>query len=251
MQRLSPSIRIYVGLIVLLAALGALNAFLPQGSYSTALSDQALPASKPVIALVTAATLLVLYGGLGFVGLQLSQRMGFSPLWSPDISQRRRFVIPAYIGLGTGAFFVLADAILSRMHALGSLPHPPFPTSIVASVTAGIGEEAIFRLFFIPFWVWLISSVILRGRWRDGVFWVVSVWSALAFALGHLPSVIFALGLEGVSAVPAALMAEIILLNGALSLLAAAQLRRSGFLAAVGVHFWADIAWHVVWGLLS
>jgi len=240
-----------VGLIIALAALGALNAFLPQGSFAHASPEQGLPASKPVIALVTGGTLLMVYGGLGFVGLQLSQRLGFAALWDPAVSNRERLVIPACVGLGAGAFFVMADALLGRLHALGSLPHPPFPTSIVASAVAGIGEEAIFRLFFIPFWVWLISAVILRGRWQGGVFWVVTAFSALAFAAGHLPSVVFALGLEGVSGVPAPLMAEIILLNGILSLLAAVYLRRSGFVAAVGVHFWADVVWHVLWGTLS
>jgi hypothetical protein len=34
------------------------------------------------------------------------------------------------------------------------------------------------------------------------------------------------------------------------SLVAAWYFKKSGFLAAVGVHFWADIAWHVVFGAL-
>jgi membrane protease YdiL (CAAX protease family) len=119
----------------------------------------------------------------------------------------------------------------------------------VASAVAGIGEEVIFRLFFIPFWMWLISTVILKGRWQDEVFWGVAIFSALVFALGHLPSVMFALGIERVNQVPAALMVEMILLNGIVSLLAAYYFRRYGFLAAVGVHFWTDVVWHVVWGL--
>ena len=57
--QLSPSIGTYVGLIVLLAALGAANAFLPQGSFTTALADQQIPASRPVMALVTAGMMLV------------------------------------------------------------------------------------------------------------------------------------------------------------------------------------------------
>ena len=26
--------------------------------------------------------------------------------------------------------------------------------------------------------------------------------------------------------------------------------RKYGFLAPVGIHFWADIVWHVLWGLV-
>lgn len=248
MPKLSPSMSIYVGLIIVLATLGAMNVFLPQGSFTPA---QQLPASKPVMALVTAGILLIVYGGLGFLGLQLSQKLGFPALWEPAVSNRQRFLIPAVVGVGLGFFFIVADAFLQRWHPLGPLPHPPFPTSLVASAVAGIGEEVIFRLFFIPSGMWLISTIILKGRWPGEVFWGVAIFSALAFALGHLPAVMVVLGLESVNQIPAALLAEIILLNGVLSLFAAYYFRQSGFLAAVGIHFWTDIVWHVVWGLFG
>ena len=247
----SPSITLYVALVVVLALLGAANAFLPQGSFTATVPQQQLPASKPVTALVTAGTMLIIYGGLGFLGLQLSQRLGFAALWSPTVSAQQRLLTPAYAGLGTGVFFVVADEFLKRFHTLGALPHPPFPTSLVASASAGIGEEIIFRLFLIPFWMWLISTVILKGRWQTEVFWGVAVFSALAFALAHLPSVMFAAGIQKVNQVPVPLLSEIVLLNGAVSLVAAYCFRRYGFVAAVGVHFWTDVVWHVIWGFFS
>jgi len=67
--------------------------------------------------------------------------------------------------------------------------------------------------------------------------------------MGHLPSVIIILGLEEIGEIPFALMSEITLLNGILSLFAAYYFRKFGFLAAVGIHFWTDVVWHVVWGL--
>ncbi len=243
------SLDMYVVLIIILAALGAINIFLPQGSFTATVPEQQLPASKPIMALVTAGILLVVYGGLGFVGLQLSHKLSFPGLWDPTVSHRQRFLIPAYVGVGTGLFFIVTDLVLKRWHNLGDLPHPPFPTSIVTSAVAGIGEEVIFRLFFIPFWMWLISSVILRGRWRNTVFWGVTMFSALVFALGHVPSIMLTLEIGRVNHIPAALMSEIILLNGVVSVSAAYYFRRYGFLAAVGIHFWTDIIWHVVWGL--
>ena len=133
---------------------------------------------------------------------------------------------------------------------LGELPHPSFPASLLASLTAGIGEELIFRLFFISFWVWLLSHVIMKKRYQGQVFWFVSVLSALAFALGHLPSVMLLFGFSQVEQIPSALMAEVILLNGVLSLFAAYYFRKYGFLAPVGIHFWTDVVWHVIWGLI-
>jgi len=209
------------------------------------------PESQTTMALVTAVTMLTLYGGLGFLGLHLSQKLEIADLWDPGVSNLHRFLIPACAGVGVGAFFIIADALLNRLHAFGPLPHPPFPTSIIASATAGIGEEVVFRLFFVPFWTWLILTVIARGRWQSEVFWIVAGFSALAFAIAHLPSVMFALGIESIDQVPMALMVEVVLLNGVLSLLAAYYFRRYGFLAAVGVHFWTDVIWHVVWGALA
>ncbi|MGC8885467.1 MAG: CPBP family glutamic-type intramembrane protease [Candidatus Nanoarchaeia archaeon] len=250
MKKLSVSIRIYIGLIITLAILAAINVFLPQGSFLPILPEQELPASKPVLALVNAAIMLILYGGLGFLGLKLSQKLGFADIWDSKVYNKQRFLIPALVGIAIGVFFIFADAILSQFHTLGPLPHPPFPTSLVASAAAGIGEELIFRLFFISFWVWLISYMVLKRRWQNQIFWLVAVFSALAFAFGHIPSVMILFGLNNINEIPLALMSEVILLNGVLSLFAAYYSRKFGFLAAVGIHFWTDVVWHVVWGVI-
>lgn len=245
MNELSTSIKIYIGLIVTLAILAATIVFLPQD-----MPAQELPAPKPVLALVSAAIMLILYGGLGFLGIKLSQKLGFADIWDMDVSNKQRFLIPALIGVGLGLFFILADAIFSQFHTLGAFPHPPFPTSLVASATAGIGEEVIFRLFFISFWVWLIYNVILRRRWQNQLFWIIAILSAIVFAVAHIPSTMILLGFNTISEIPLAFMSEIFLLNGVVSLFAAYYFRKFGFLAAVGIHFWTDVVWHVIWGLV-
>jgi len=250
MRSSSLSIKIYIGLIVTLAILAALNVFLPQGSFLPTLPQQELPAPKPVLALVNVCIVLILYGGLGFVGLKLSRRLGFPDIWDPKISNKQRFLIPALIGSGIGMLLILADTILSRFHTLGPLPHPPFPTSLVASAAAGIGEELIFRLFFLSFGVWLISYVILKKRWQNQIFWIIAIFSALAFALAHIPSAMLLFGFNSVNEIPLAFMGEIILLNGVVSLFAAYYFRKFGFLAAVGIHFWTNVVWHVIWGVI-
>jgi hypothetical protein len=248
-MKMSTSTSTYVGLVIALAFLAVANVFLPQGSFLPSLPQQELPASNPVLAVVSAAIVLVFYGGLGYLGLRLSLRLGFADLWDSSLSNRQRFLIPAVVGVGLGAFFIIADIAFRQASSSDPLPHPPFPTSLVASASAGIGEEIIFRLFFIPFGVWLVSHAILRRRWQNQVFWAVSVLSAITFAAAHIPSMMIVLGFEAISEMPAGLMAEIVLLNGVLSLFAAHYLRRYGFLAPVGIHFWTDIVWHVVWGL--
>jgi membrane protease YdiL (CAAX protease family) len=242
------STRIFLVLVVVLAVAAASNVYLPQGPL---VAEMQLPASKPVIALSTFVLYLVLYGGLGLIGLKLARKLGFTDLWDPAVSQRQRFLVPALVGAGLGVLFILTDQVFAAWHTLGPLPHPPFPTSVVASIAAGIGEEIIFRLFFISFWVWLVSAVLLKGRWQNQIFWIVATISALAFAFAHLPSVMFLAGVETIQAIPPLLLVELVILNGVLSLFAAYYFRLYGFLAAVGIHFWTDVVWHVIWGGLS
>ena len=241
------SLRIYVTMIIILTISAVISVFLPQSSMISI--RQELPASKGVIALVNALIMLVLYGGLGFIGLKLSLKLGFAELWDKKVNNKQRFLYPAIYGIIAGFLLIIFDYVFSFFNGIGKLIHPPFPTSLFASITAGIGEEVIFRLFFISFWVWLISEVILKGKYRNKVFWVVTFLSAIAFAGAHLPSIMFIVNIEQVSNLSLVLIIEIFLLNSLISFPAAYYFRKYGILAAVGIHFWADIIWHVIYGL--
>jgi hypothetical protein len=208
-----------------------------------------LPAPLPVMMLAVFAIVLVAYGGLGYLGLKLSQKLGIPNLICPEVSNRKRFGLPALVGVVIGVFLILLDFVFTHYFGVGSLPHPPFPTSLLASFGAGIGEEIIFRLFFISFWTWLISYVLLRRRWLIPVYWTISTLSAVAFSAGHFPALMYLQQATGINQFSPALIVEIFLLNGALSLVAAYFFKKSGYLAAAGVHFWADVVWHVVWGV--
>ncbi|MDD4860147.1 MAG: CPBP family glutamic-type intramembrane protease [Dehalococcoidales bacterium] len=248
MSKLSVSLKIYLGLILALAVSNAIQIYLP--SYTSLMPGAAeLPAPVQVIALINAGIAIFVYGGLGLLGLKLAGKLGFAGIWEPGVNNRQRFLTPAVIGAALGVFLIIADIIFSQFNGIGRFQHPAFPASIFASLSAGIGEEILFRLFFIPLWVWLISSLILRGKGRSPVFWIISVVSALAFALGHLPAVMVLYGYKTVAEISPVLMFEIILLNGIISIFAAYYLRKYGFLAAAGIHFWTDIVWHVIWGI--
>jgi len=247
MKKMSPSTIVFLGLVVLNAIIAAVATFLPQG-VETGIPETS--GSLLLVALINGALVLLVYGGLGYVGLRLTRKLGYPDLLDTRVTTRQRFVIPCIVGLWLGLLFIVADNIFSRFHQYGPLPHPPFPTSILASFSAGIGEEMVFRLFFIPFLVWLISRVVLKGAQEQLTFWNAAIFSAVFFAAGHIPSVMYLLDVTTLSAIPPAMMTELFLLNGLLSLVAAYFLRKSGYLAAVTVHTSADIVWHVIWGLL-
>ncbi len=240
--------KIFLGLLLTLALLSAFNIYLPQGRF---MPPQDLPAPRPVIALINMLMVFLIYGSLGWLGMKLAPRVGFPGFWDPQVSLRQRLVVPGLLGAALGLLFIAVDSWLSSGRALGPLPHPPFPTSLVASLAAGIGEEMIFRLFFISFWVWLIGHVLLKQKAPTLVFWIIGLLSALAFAGGHIPAVMMMAGVTAFKALPPMLLVEVLLLNMVLGLTAAYMLKRFGFVAAVGVHFWTDILWHVVWGGLQ
>ena len=66
-KKIDTSTRIYIGLVITYALLAAVNIFLPQGSFLP-LPEEELVASVELLALINIAVVLILYGGLGFLG---------------------------------------------------------------------------------------------------------------------------------------------------------------------------------------
>ena len=247
MKRPSRATSVFFCLVILNATIAAVATFLPQG-VEAGLPEAAGP--LPLMALINGSMVLLIYGGLGYLGLRLSRKLDYPDLIDSRVTNRQRFGNPCIVGLWLGLLFIVADNLFSRTHHLGPLPHPSFPTSLLASLSAGIGEEMVFRLFFIPFLVWLISRVVLKGAQEQLTYWNAAIFAAVFFAAGHIPSVMYLLQFTTISDIPSSMMAEIFLLNGILSLVAAYFLRRSGYLAAATMHTSTDFVWHVLWGLL-
>ncbi|MFO7894373.1 MAG: CPBP family glutamic-type intramembrane protease [Longimicrobiales bacterium] len=243
--------RTYWLLVALLALLSGMAVLLPGTGGPTGMPGaQELPAPRPVMALVTLVGIATVYGGLGYLGLRAVRAVDFAGIWDEGVSARQRFALPATLGVLLGLLFIAVDNLLAAHNGIGALPHPPFPISVVASITAAIGEEIIFRLFLVGGGYWLLSRLVKTPRGREGVFWAVALFSAGAFTSAHLPSFLYLVG-EGDPAsasLAPILLLELLIMNGFLSLVAAVLLRRYGLLAAIGVHFWVDIFWHVIWG---
>ncbi len=78
--------RIFAALMVLYAAIAAITVFLPQGPAVDMARTGQLPAPIGVVALVSAALILVLYGALGSIGLLLSRKLGLPELWDSTVT---------------------------------------------------------------------------------------------------------------------------------------------------------------------
>ncbi len=240
----------------LLLATNALLAFL---TYALGLTDQFLAgqemppeiANTPawLVGLANAGIILIFYGLLGLLGLWFARRLGWPGAFRPDAGWRSWFGWPMALGLVVGVLMVAGDRIFSALGEWDGLAHPTFPMSLIASATAGIGEEIIFRVFVMGLWAFLLHLIFRRNVGL--VTWIANVIAALAFAAGHLPAAMYLLGAASPLELPAALLAEIVLLNSLVALVAGERYARDGLVAAAGVHFWADVVWHVIWPLLG
>jgi membrane protease YdiL (CAAX protease family) len=148
-----------------------------------------------------------------------------------------------------GLVLVIGDRAFARALEWEGFPHPEFPLSLIVSATAGIGEEILFRLFVMTLWAWLLYMVLRRWKAKRTAFWIANVIAALAFGAGHLPGVMAIVEVRSPAELDPLLLAELFLLNGIVGLVAGERFIRDGLVAAVGVHFWTDIVWHVAWPL--
>jgi membrane protease YdiL (CAAX protease family) len=208
-------------------------------------------ASAPlwVQGLANGGIILVVYGVLGLAGLWFARRLDIPGVYREGAGWREWLVIPMGLGAAVGTMLVVLDQFFASFGDWGGFPHPPFPLSLIASGAAGIGEEIIFRMFVLGLWAFLLNLALKRRGDSRLALWGGNVIAALAFGAGHLPATMMLLDVTTLGEIPALVLAELFLLNGLVGLVAGERYIRQGLVAAAGVHFWADIVWHVLFGL--
>ncbi len=247
MKNINKSHKVFIILILILAVSAAIMSTLPVGIEVQGMNTE-LPAAPWVIALANFFIMIIVYGGLGLLGLFLAKKTIIPDLWSDKINNKQRFFVPLIVGIICGILMIASDQMFFHFTELDKIPHPKFPASFFASVTAGIGEEIVFRLFFISFWLWLIGKVLLKGKAYNTIFWILAFFSIIIFTAAHLPSIMLIYGIESFEAIPLYLGLELLLLNGIVSIGAIWFFKKYGILAAIGIHLWADIVWHMIYG---
>lgn len=128
--------------------------------------------------------------------------------------------------------------------------HPPFPTSILASISTGIGEEILTRMFVFGLWRLILNWLFKRCNGRTAAVWIASLIAALAFGAGQLGTVFILTGASSPAELAPAVLAEVFLLNGLIGLVVGERYVKDGLIAATGVHFWTDVVFHCHVGLV-
>jgi membrane protease YdiL (CAAX protease family) len=206
--------------------------------------------SNAMLGLANAGIYFVMYGILGLTGYWFARKLELPGIFSEDGYLRRWFLIPFLLGLVCGVALVMGDLLFATINGFGRFPHPPFPISILASITAGIGEEIIFRGFVFGLWGLLLNWLFKRFNGRTAALWTANVIAALAFGAGHLGTAFILTGVSSIAGLGPILLVEIFLLNGFVALVAGDRYMKDGLVAAAGIHFWTDIVFHVMWGLI-
>lgn len=248
--------RLLLILLTLNALAAAAYVLLPGGMAASASMFAAPMPDIPLwqLALANMALVVVAYGAFAFAGDAMARRAGLPGALAAGSSAGALCLRPTLVGLGVGVALVALDRLTAAVTDFPGFPHPPFPGSLLASLTAGIGEEIAFRLFFLSLWALVLTAFLgwlRRPGLRPAALVAANILAALAFAAGHLGSAMALAGVASPAALPPAELAELVVLNGGLGFVAGRAFLRHGILAAAGIHFWADIVWHVLFPVLA
>jgi membrane protease YdiL (CAAX protease family) len=205
--------------------------------------------SNTVLGLANAGIVLVTYGILGWIGIWFARKLGLPGIFSEDGNWRRWFLIPLLLGMGCGLLLIIGDILFAPINGFGHFPHPTFPVSIFASLSAGIGEEMMFRGFVFGLWGLSLNWLFKRFNGRTAILWIANIIAAFAFGAGHLGTIFFLTHASSFSDLSPVLLIETFLLNGIIGLIAGQRYMKDGLVAAAGVHFWTDVVFHVIYGL--
>jgi Type II CAAX prenyl endopeptidase Rce1-like len=208
-------------------------------------------ASRAVLGLANAGIVLVLYGLLGLAGYWFARKLGLPGIFREDGNWRGWFFVPLGLGLACGVLLVVGDLLFAPINGIGRMVHPGFPVSILASLSAGIGEEIMFRGFVFGLWGFILNWLFQRFNGRTAALWIANVIAALVFGASHLGTVMVLTGATSLAELSPVLMVEIFVLNGIIGLIAGQRTMKDGLVAAIGVHFWTDVVFHVVWGFVG
>jgi hypothetical protein len=226
------SVLVYLGLMLYLVAIKAGLALFPAVFRDP---SQAAVFSWPALAIFTV---------LGAIGVVLSLRTGFPAALDRRISNSRRFLIPAALGIAFALLTIGIDSVVHWTRFLADLRGQPsfnidFPASLFIYSGGAIIVEVIYRLAPVPLTLWLITVLSPRSKGQGAAFW------ALAALTSAIEPVTQDLPLLQLGALPFALVFGA---GYAFNFAQAVCFRKYGFLAAILVRVVFYLVWHILYG---
>ena len=209
------SIKKQLALFFVLLIIYALLAFatvlwqLDQLATGQPLSPELAAMPRWLLGLANAALVFVIYGVCGLIGFWFARKLGLPGIFRENGTMRDWVWLPLAIGVVVGIAMVIGDRAMAIIGNWRGFAHPPFPFSILASASAGIGEEIMFRMFVLGLWAFLLDLILRRWHATGVALWIANIIAALAFAAGHLPAAMMLVGVTTPDALPPVVIIEL------------------------------------------
>ncbi len=123
---------------------------------------------------------IAIFGVVGFIGVVLSEHTGFPDAWDTLKAKPIRVLYALGAGIGFGILFVALDMTtgfthyITAAHGVAQQYTGLVPMTLAFSA-ASIIVEVVHRLFIIPLLLFVISNLVLRGRWQTQIFWGLAI----------------------------------------------------------------------------
>lgn len=213
---------------------------------------QSIPMPLPLALFIIVFQSIVLFAVLIFIGLKLSNKLGFKmPIIERIVTKEKtdfnfKAIIKTSVLLGAlaGVIILLLDFLFFQfgLESLFKEASVPVWQGFLASFYGGIAEEIVMRLFFMTFVAWLIGKIArVKGRVIENnlLVWISIFLAAILFGIGHLP-----ITSELMTLTPLIIF-RALLLNGIGGLVFGWLYWKKGLELAMIAHFSADIVIYV------
>ena len=246
--------RIYVVLILISSISSGLNTLLGGvPHFLTAFWDLSLFVNVMLDMMI----IFFIYGLIGLFGFKLAGEADLPGMWKARYPGLEDYIEPVVMGLLLAGIFVSMEFFFGYLHGLSNFPLPEAPFSLFTLIVSAVGEEVLYRLFLIPLIITLLLKIWRRlggvgfnrrKKLERKLFWPAAILAGIFYTIVHGFDIIYSLEILDPAHVPLILWLQIILMNLFLSLFAAWQYRKRGFLAAVIFHGFFGLGWYVIWG---
>lgn len=185
---------------------------------------------------------IAIFGVVGFVGVVLTEHTGFPDAWDALKQKPIRALYAIGAGVLFGILFVAFDMAtgftrhIVAAHGVAQ-QYTGFVPMALAFSAASIIVEVVHRLLIIPLLLFVISNLVLRGRWQEQIFWI------LAIPLSALEPLLQA---RDVLALPSNLSIVYAIVFYALNFVQVFMFRRYGYFSS----YLMRVAFYVVWHAL-
>jgi hypothetical protein len=180
--------------------------------------------------------LLILLIGVPFLFLQT--KASLPNFFEANISNKKRFIIPALIGAGFGLFDILVFKIIQHPEPYTELPPflQPFPYSLFLYSSGAFEIEVFYRLIPLTI-ILLLGNWLANGKFYNTFMWIGIVLTALREPIEQLPEGGFLLIIYA-------------LLTGfTMNFLQAYYYKKAGFLASLTLRLGHFLFWHIILGV--